>query len=35
MNSKIDYVDIGDTKLRYLMFGEGEIPLVIIPGLSL
>lgn len=35
MNYKIDYVDIGDTKLRYLKFGEGEIPLVIIPGLSL
>ena len=35
MNYKIDYVDIGDTKLRYLKFGEGDIPLVIIPGLSL
>ena len=35
MNSKVDYVDIGDTKLRYLSFGEGKTPLVIIPGLSL
>ena len=33
-NVKRQMIEIGDTVMDYIVFGEGERPLVLIPGLS-
>ena len=33
-NVKRHVIDIGDTKMDYITFGDGERPMVLIPGLS-